>query len=194
MIIPKGLFMKKTLTIISLLIASALIAFFWTKIDTAIEKKSHPTEHLEIVEKYADAHSVPKELILAVIKTESKFRSDAVSSAGAIGLMQITPKTFVWLCEKNSDTANDPNLLYTPEINIQYGVYYLDMLYSEFGSWESALAAYNAGPSKVREWLKNDEYASDGVIAKIPYKETREYVQKVMKAKNKYTELYFENN
>ncbi|MBR2021875.1 MAG: lytic transglycosylase domain-containing protein [Clostridia bacterium] len=186
--------MKKTLTIISILIASALIAFFWTKIDTAIEKKNHPLEHLETVEKYADEHSVPKELILAVIKTESKFKSDAVSSAGAVGLMQITPETFMWLCQKNSDTENDPNLLYTPEINIQYGVYYLDMLYSEFGSWESALAAYNAGPSRVREWLKNDEYASDGILTHIPYKETREYVQKVMTAKNKYTELYFENN
>lgn len=186
--------MKKTLTIIGLLIASALIAFFWTKIDTAIEKKSHPIEYLEIVEKQADARSVPKELILAVIKTESKYRSDAISSAGAVGLMQITPETFKWLCEKNEDKANDPNLLYTPEINITYGVYYLDMLYSEFGSWESALAAYNAGPTRVREWIKNPDYSSDGVLTYIPYKETREYVEKVMKAKDKYTELYFENN
>ncbi len=184
--------MKKTLTIISILIASALIAFFWTKIDTAIDKKGHSIEYLETVEKYADAHSVPKELILAVIKTESKFKSDAVSSAGAIGLMQITPETFVWLCEKNSDEANDQNLLYTPEINIRYGVYYLDMLYSEFGSWETALAAYNAGPTKVREWLDNPEYSSDGVLTYVPYKETREYIEKVMKAKNKYSELYFE--
>ena len=111
--------MKKTLTIISILIASAVIALFWTKIDTTIEKKSHSVEHLEIVEKYAEEHSVPKELVLAVIKTESKFKSDAVSSAGAIGLMQITPDTFTWLCQKNSDTANDINLLYTPEINIK---------------------------------------------------------------------------
>lgn len=184
--------MKKTLTIISILIASAILAFFWTKIDTAIEKKSHPTEYLETVEKYANAHSVPKELIFAVIKTESKFKSDAVSSAGAVGLMQMTPETYAWLCEKNSDPDTDPNFLYTPEINIRYGVYYLDMLYSEFGSWEPALAAYNAGPSKVREWLKNPEYSSDGVLTYIPYKETREYVQKVMEAKDKYTELYFE--
>lgn len=184
--------MKKTITILSLLILSALIAFFWTKVDTAIEKKSHSTEYLEIVEKYSDAHSVPKELVLAVIKTESKFKSDAISQAGAVGLMQMTPDTFVWLCEKNSDLSNDPNLLYTPDVNIRYGVYYLDMLYSEFGSWETALAAYNAGPTNVRKWLADPEYSQDGVLTHIPFKETREYVEKVIKAKNKYIELYFE--
>lgn len=186
--------MKKTLTIILILIASAVIALFWVKIDTALDKKYHPDDYLEIVEKYAQEHSVPKELVFAVIKTESKFKSDAVSSKGAIGLMQMTPDTFTWLCEKNGDLSNDPNLLYTPEVNIRYGTYYLDMLYSEFGSWETALAAYNAGPANVRKWLGNKEYAQDGVLTYIPFKETREYVEKVIKAKNVYTELYFEEN
>lgn len=183
--------MKKTITIISILVASALIALCWIKIDSAISKKNHPLKHVEIIEKYSDAYSVPKELVFAVIKTESKFRSDAVSSAGAVGLMQITPDTFIWLCKKNDDTSNDPALLYSPETNIMYGTYYLDMLYSEFGSWDTALAAYNAGPTKVREWLKNPEYSENGVLTHVPYKETREYVEKVNKAKNKYTELYF---
>lgn len=186
--------MKKTITIISILIASALIALLWTKIDESIEKKSHSVEYLDTVEVYAESYSVPKELILAVIKTESKFKSDAVSSKGAVGLMQIQPETFTWLCEKNLDPANDPNLLYTPDVNIKYGTYYLDMLYSEFGSWETVLAAYNAGPAKVRKWLEDPECSENGVLVNIPYKETREYVEKVMKAKNKYIELYFEEN
>ena len=63
--------MKKTITILSILAASAIIAFFWVKIDTAIEKKSHPNEYLDIVEECADSYSVPVDLILAVIKTES---------------------------------------------------------------------------------------------------------------------------
>lgn len=186
--------MKKTITIISIVVAAALIALIWTKADNAISKNSHPLEHVETVEKYADTYSVPKELIFAVIKTESKFKSDAVSSAGAIGLMQMTPKTFTWLCEKNSDTFNDSRLLYAPDVSIMYGTFYLDMLYSEFGDWETALAAYNAGPSKVREWLKDPECSKDGKLTHIPYKETREYVKKVIKAKEKYTKLYFENN
>ena len=185
--------MKKTITIISILIVAALVAVLWTTIDTAIDKNSHPLEYIETVEKYADEYSVPKELILAVIKTESKFRSDAVSAKGAIGLMQIKPSTYEWLCEKNADTSDNPDLLYTPEVNITYGTYYLDMLYSEFGTWELALAAYNGGPSNVRKWLKDPEYSQNGVLVNIPFKETREYVEKVMNAKDKYTELYFEN-
>ena len=166
--------MKKTITIISILIISAAVAFAWVGIETAITKKLHPLEYSESVEACADEYSVPKELIYAVIKTESSFKSDAESPKGAIGLMQITPTTYTWLCEKNADISNDPNLLYTPDVNIRYGTYYLDMLYSEFGSWELALAAYNAGPSNVRDWLKNPEYSKDGTLTDIPFKETRE--------------------
>ena len=179
--------MKKTITIISILVISALVALLGTSIYNAVDKSNHPLGHIEIVEKCADEYSVPKELILAVIKTESKFKSDAVSSAGAIGLMQMTPDTFMWLCEKNSDINDNPDLLYAPSTSITYGTYYLDMLYSEFGSWELALAAYNAGPTNVRKWLKDPEYTNvDGTLNHIPYKETREYVEKVMKAKEKY--------
>lgn len=184
--------MKRTITIISILIVSALVAFCWVGIDTALTKKTHPLEYKETVELYADEYSVPKELIYAVIKTESKFKSDVVSRAGAIGLMQITPDTFTWLCNKNQDSDNNINRLYNPEANIKYGVYYLDMLYSEFGSWETALAAYNAGPTNVRDWLSNSELSQDGVLTHIPFKETREYVEKVMTAKETYLKLYSE--
>lgn len=183
--------MKRTLIIISILIVSALAALLWVNIDTAISKVSHPLEYEETVVKNAEAYSVPKDLIFAVIKVESGFKSDAVSNKGAVGLMQMTPDTFTWLCEKKADINNDPAFLYNPEISIAYGTCYLDILYSEFGSWELALAAYNAGPSNVREWLKNPEYVKDGVLTYIPFKETREYVEKVMQAKQKYNQLYF---
>lgn len=185
--------MKRTITIILILIISAAVAFCWVAIDTALTKKTHPLEYRETVEMYAKEYSVPKELIYAVIKAESKFKSDVVSKAGAIGLMQITPDTFTWLCTKNQDSDNSVDRLYNPETNIKYGVFYLDMLYSEFGSWETALAAYNAGPSNVRDWLKNSELSKDGVITHIPFKETREYVEKVMTAKATYSEIYSGN-
>lgn len=182
--------MRKTITIISILIISAIIALLWVKIDTALLKKQHPLEYYEIVEQYSTEYSVPKELVLAVIKTESGFNSSAVSKKGAVGLMQIMPDTYVWLCEKLSEQKVDENYLYTPEINIKCGVYYLDMLYSEFGSWETALCAYNAGPSKVRGWLKDENISENGLLVNIPYPETEEYVKKVMKAKQVYDELY----
>lgn len=183
--------MKKTIIIICILITSALIALCWVKVDTAITKKEHPVQYSAEVEMFSENYSVPRELIYAVIKTESSYKSDAVSKKGAVGLMQIKPDTFVWLCEKNGDENNDPDLLYNPQVNIKYGTYYLDMLYSEFGSWETALAAYNAGPSNVRKWLKDSEYSSDGVLTNIPFEETRQYVEKVIKARDTYIELYF---
>lgn len=186
--------MKKSLPIIIILAVAALTAVFRTKIDTLLTEKAHPLMYTEIVEKYSEEYAVPKQLVYAVIKTESSFKSDAVSPKGATGLMQLMPDTFTWLCEKNSDPDNNPDLLYNPETNIMYGVYYLGLLYSEFESWETTLAAYNAGPSRVRGWLKDENITDDGVLVNIPYKETEEYIQKVMTAKKNYTELYFEEN
>lgn len=183
--------MKKTLTIIAILISSALIALFWVRIDDFLSKKAHPLEYMEVVEKYSDEYSVPKELIFAVIKAESDFKSDAVSGKGAIGLMQLMPETYAWLCEKSGDVNTDSNFLYTPEVNIRYGTYYLDMLYSEFGSWENALAAYNAGPANVRKWLKDPSLSENGALSDIPFGETRNYIERVFKARDKYKELYF---
>ena len=185
--------MKKTIAIICILITSAIVAFCWVNIDTAITKKSHPLQYSEYVEKYSAEYAVPKELVYAVIKTESKFKSDAVSRKGAVGLMQMTPDTFIWLCEKNGENNTDANLLYTPEVNIKYGTMYLGMLYTQFESWETALAAYNAGPKTVKEWLNDDNISKDGVLVNIPYKETDKYIKKVINAKNIYKELYFED-
>ena len=187
--------MKKTVIILSILIISALIALFWVQIDTAISEFCHPLEYVDIVESCAKEYTIPKELIYAVIKTESDFKSDAVSNKGAIGLMQITPDTFDWLCMKNSDSDSDPDRLYKPEVNIRYGTLYLDMLYSEFdGDMKTALAAYNAGPNNVRKWLENPDFSKDGVLTDIPFEETRDYVESVADAMETYRKLYFEEN
>ena len=183
--------MKRTIIVILILIIAATAAFFWVEIDEALLKKSHPLEYGEVVENASKEYSVPKELVYAVIKTESSFKSDAKSHKGAIGLMQITPETYTWLCEKNKVTDVDTDRLYKPEENIIYGTMYLDYLYSRFENWENALAAYNAGPTKVSEWIDEGRIDEYGVLNDIPYKETREYVEKVIKARDTYTQLYF---
>ncbi|MEE0968776.1 MAG: lytic transglycosylase domain-containing protein, partial [Clostridia bacterium] len=148
----------------------------------------------EYVEKYSELYGVPKEIIYATIKTESDFVSSAVSGAGAIGLMQIMPDTFTWLCEKNGEKL-EAGMLYDPETNIRYGSYYLSYLYSEFGLWETVYAAYNCGPGRVKEWQADTDYAdSNGVLIKIPFKETKDYVKKLTKATDIYKRLYFEEN
>ena len=194
---PKGIKcdMKRTLIIIAILIASALIALLWVRIDTAITKNNYPTpeRYNEPVELYSEEYSVPQDLVYAVIKIESKFKSDAMSERGALGLMQMLPETFFWLSKKTGDCYEDENLLYNPDISIKYGTYYLSWLYSRYNSWETAVAAYNAGHGNVDDWLKSDEYSKDGTLIYIPFKETREYVEKVKKARETYKELYFEN-
>lgn len=153
-------------------------------------ERNHPLEYTEFVYKYADEYGVPRSVVLAVIKTESKFDPLAVSHANAKGLMQLTEGTYNdikrWLGE--SDIEND---IYDPETNIRYGTYYLSRLYNNyFQNWELVYAAYNAGPNRVLEWLDNEEYAENGILVNIPYPETEDYVKKVSQAREKYLELY----
>ena len=182
--------MKKTFTILGILVVAALVATLWERVDDAFLRKTHPQKYAESVEKYAAEYDVPESVVYAVIKTESGFTPDAVSLKGAIGLMQITPDTFDWLCSKTGDEAN-ALLLYEPDTNIRYGTYFLSLLYSEFGVWDTAFAAYNAGRGRVNEWLKSPAYNSNGKLVNIPYPETAAYVQKVDKAMLVYKKLYF---
>lgn len=185
--------MKKSFVIILILALAAVFATAWVFIEDVILEKTHPLKYSEAVEKYSAEYAVPEEIIYAVIHTESSFESDAVSKKGAIGLMQITPETFDWLRMKmgESDTPVSSDLLYNPENNIKYGTYFLSLLYTEYGVWDTVYAAYNAGRSTVNEWMKSPEHNNNGKIANIPYKETANYVEKVKKAAANYKDLYF---
>lgn len=140
----------------------------------------------------SEEFKVDENLIYAVIKTESKFDEDAVSGAGAIGLMQLMPDTFTWLQERLDDevkyTAED---LKNPAINIRYGTYYLAYLTELYGDTATAVAAYNAGTSNVDRWLEDPSCSENGkTLSAIPYAETDKYVEKVMKAQEMYRKIY----
>jgi soluble lytic murein transglycosylase len=179
-----------TTTVIVILVLSVLIGFLADAVITRVEKQIYPLKYNDIVKKYADLYGVPEQIIYATIKVESDFQSDAVSSAGAIGLMQITPDTFEWIQMILREKLDD-GLLYDPETNIKYGTFLLSYLYSEFGNWENTHAAYNAGMSRVKQWLEDDEYSKNGVLYNIPYKETRAYVKKIANAGEIYLRLYY---
>ncbi len=149
---------------------------------------THPLLYEEYIEKYSDEYSVPKEIVYAVINTESSFDSSALSGAGAMGLMQITKETFWWLLSKNGEDI-PTDKLYDPETNIKYGTYFLSILYEEFGSWDTAYAAYNAGRSRVNSWLSDNEITKDGKLVNIPYPETAQYVKRVSKNVTEYRKL-----
>lgn len=156
-----------------------------------IENALFPLKYTEYIDKASQNYGLEKELICAVINTESRFDKDAESSAGARGLMQLTPDTYSWLAGLRGEETVDGGL-FDPEINIDYGCYFLRYLLDTYEYEETAVAAYNAGVNRVREWLDDPELSSDGkTLSVIPYEETSNYVKKVEKAKKKYKELYF---
>ncbi len=184
--------------LIALIIAISLVfGFLFDHLCTQIEYRLYPrpSEYQEYIKKYANEYGLPEELVYAVIKTESDFDLSAVSSRGAIGLMQIMPATFEWITNDLLREYLAPGMVYDPETNIKYGTYYLSRLYKKFSDMDTAIAAYNGGEGNVSEWLKDSRYSDNGIklkIDKIPdeFAETENYVKKVNKALQKYQELY----
>ena len=183
---------KAALKIAALVTAFALLigvsVFFAGK--TAY-KAAYPCKYTFEIEKYADEYDVPRALLFAVIHTESGFDPNAVSSAGALGLTQITPETFHWLQTKTGETLPD-SALYEPDVSVRYGALFYSMLLSEFGGdIRTAVAAYHAGRGQVNAWLRDGQYSADGkTLDSIPSRDTNHYVYKVTKAINIYNNLY----
>jgi soluble lytic murein transglycosylase len=177
-------------TLVISIVFGFLFDFICTRIELSIYPK--PSEYKSFVSEYSEKYRVPENLVYAIIKVESKFDSSAESSVGALGLMQMMPDTFSWLTNDRLGDRFSVGMLYDPETNIKYGVYYLSWLYDRYADWDITLAAYNAGPGNVDKWLE-DPTVSDletGKLINIPFKETREYVKKVNKALEKYESLY----
>jgi len=154
------------------------------------QKLFYPRKYSSHVEAYSDEYGLDPLLLYAVIHTESKFKPDAVSEAGALGLTQITPETFIWLQSKIGEELPE-RLLRSPQVSIRYGALFLGMLQDEFAEIETALAAYHAGRGRVNAWLRDKRYSTDGsALTRIPSSKTAHYVRKVMQAYEKYRNLY----
>ena len=150
-----------------------------------------PQEHKEIATKYSQKYSVDLPLVYAVIKAESNFNKDAVSHAGANGLMQITDQTALWIAEQLNIEDFEVYSLSEPETNINLGVWYLSYLIGEFESTDLAILAYNAGINKVKSWITENTIDSNNIeIENIPYPETKIYLTKVKLYRKIYEILY----
>jgi soluble lytic murein transglycosylase-like protein/TolA-binding protein len=148
-----------------------------------ILKERFPYYYDDIIEKYAIRHNVPKELVLSVMKRESVFDARAHSFADAYGLMQIIPPTARALARQLGREWNGPQQLFDPEYNIELGTYYLSSLLKQYNNrLELAFSAYNAGPHRVKKWIKLEGSEDQDVyIENIEFKETRNYVRIVLK-------------
>lgn len=155
-------------------------------------KASYPVKYMDTIEQASGHTGVDPAVILAIIRTESGFRPDVVSSVGAQGLMQITTDTFDWVRYRAGETAElSPQVLYIPEQNIEYGSQTIALLLSEFENLPTALAAYHAGWGNVTSWLADERYSDDQkTLSYIPFSDTRGYVEKVLETAEIYQNIY----
>ncbi len=131
------------------------------------------------VDAAAKSSGLPRSIIYATLRQESVFKTNALSSAGAYGLMQLLPKVAAHTARRWQLPA--PGDLFDPKINIPIGVAHLKDIYNRFsGRLMLALAGYNAGPNAVARWVPAEPKDADVWIENIPYNETRVYVQRVL--------------
>jgi soluble lytic murein transglycosylase len=153
--------------------------------DHALKELTLPLRHEDVIRQQAKEKQVDAALIAAVIYSESKF-SDQESSAGARGLMQITPSAAKLIERQSGGTTFKLSDLSDPEINIRYGTFLLHELLERYdGDAAAALAAYNAGPGNADKWGGADLSVED-----IPFPETRAYVEEVLEKRDEYREKY----
>ena len=182
--------------IISIIIVILIIISIFMIFKDKIMKMIYPKTYSEIISVYAEEYNVDENLIFAVIKAESNFNNDAISNKSAIGLMQIVEDTAIDVAKKNNIDINTENIeeeLLNIEKNINIGTKYLSTLLEQYGNIEVALAAYNAGIGTVNNWIEKQVIKSDGSdIENIPYKETNNYVRKILRDYDIYNNLYNE--
>ena len=157
--------------VVLLAVAAGAFAYVHETSPPWYERIRYPLRYSEYVRVHAREHDLDPALMAAVIYQESKFRSDARSSSGAIGLMQLTPSTAHGIAVRTGGHAFRTDDLYDPEINIRYGAWYLHNLFAKYHSERLVLAAYNAGQGNVDRWLSRDE--------PVQFAETRAYVSRV---------------
>lgn len=141
-----------------------------------------PLHHLDAVERQAQRQHIEPSVILGLIRQESAFDATAESSVGAKGLMQLMPATAQEMATQEHITWSDPTLLFEPSLNVELGSAYFGKLMKRFqGRYLPAIAAYNAGPNRVKQWLPLDRSLPGDIWMEIiPYKETRNYVAAVV--------------
>ena len=178
--------MKTVYSIVFLAVASVVLSFSIG----AFYAYFYPMKYKEEIIAYGSNYGIDAGLIASVANVESGFNESSISNKGAIGVMQLMPSTAQWIAEKLKEDFSE-ELLFNGEYNIKLGTYYLSYLLLQFGNVETALCAYNAGPGNVKNWLKDSEYSSDGErITKIPFEETRNYLNRVLKNYNYYGKRY----
>lgn len=180
----------KIIVILLFICAIIYVAFGVFGVHKIIIKQIYPQKYSEYVEKYAEEYNVDSLLVYAIIKAESNFKPEVVSKSNAVGLMQLMDATA-------EDTANKLGMEYNkedltnPEINVMLGTKYFSTLYETYKNIPIALTAYNAGSGNVDKWIAEGTISADSSdIENIPFRETNNYVRKILRDYEIYKDLY----
>lgn len=168
----------------TLLIVAVAVSFTYLRTGEPawFQRLRYPLRYEQIVRGHARNYRLDPALLAAVIYQESRFRVDAKSSSGAIGLMQLRPDTARGIAIRTGGSRFQTSDLYNPEINVRYGSWYLRHLLNKYDDEKLALAAYNAGQSNVDRWRAEGRG--------IQFSETRIYVDRVEELKEIYRDAY----
>ena len=161
----------------------------------------YPIGYQSTIQQAATLSDVDPLLVASVIRVESKFQKEDVSHAGAIGLMQLMPQTATWVAgqmaktgqaERYGITVGSATDLSVPTTNIRLGSWYMQYLFAQFnGNEVAAIAAYNAGPKRVQQWLASGTWNGElKTIPNIPVGETRHFVDRVFYNYDLYKRIY----
>jgi soluble lytic murein transglycosylase len=157
-------------------------------------KLAFPMPYREDMEKFAKQNDLDPFLVAALIRQESEFNANAVSSRSARGLMQIEPGTGRELSRHLGLRPYSTARLFQPGVNLQLGSYYLKTIVASLnGHLEAALAAYNAGPARAHAWLSWGDFQEPAeFVETVPISETRNYIETVLRNADVYRRLYGE--
>jgi soluble lytic murein transglycosylase len=153
----------------------------------------YPVSYTHEIKQNSERYGLDPLLIAAIIRVESNYRPDAVSPRGAVGIMQLMPDTASWILRQDKfGDISVQDAASKADAGIRLGTWYVRELNRQFnGNLAAVLAAYNAGPYRVKQWLHDKTWdGTETGLRDIPYGETRQYVQRVMYYYKKYQKLY----
>ncbi len=160
---------------------------FTLRLPDAVMRTIYPLRYEAIIRQASEENDLDPAFVAGVIYTESRFRPDAESQSGAYGLMQLLPESARFIQRKSGIEGDYRD----PEVNIRLGTWFLGHLEDRYnGDERLMLAAYNSGEGSVDAWISGKNF---DIVKDIPYKETREYVDRALEAQETYQELYGKN-
>jgi soluble lytic murein transglycosylase len=178
---------RRTILLLMVLVASLAILPFAIRVPDAVMRTMYPLRYEETIREASEENDLEPTFVAAVIYTESRFRPDVESHQEAYGLMQLLPQSAHFIQRKSGIEGDFRD----PKVNIRLGTWFLGYLNDRYdGDERLMLAAYNSGEGSVDAWTADEGF---DIKKDIPYKETREYVERALEAQKTYKDLYGKN-